>query len=158
MAMDKFLEATIEEARQGMKEGGIPIGSILVHRGTIIGRGHNRRIQRGSPVLHAEMDALENAGRQQPRFLRQAAHGPPHRARAHGDRRRQAPRDLGSVFVPIGGGGLISGIAGVVFYLAAVPDIPDAPLLVLSPAPMRRVFDAALRNIPCPNCWPRGFT
>ena len=61
--MDLFLEAAIEEARQGLQEGGIPIGSVLVHRGTIIGRGHNRRVQRGSAILHGEMDALENAGR-----------------------------------------------------------------------------------------------
>ena len=56
--------AAIEEARAGAREGGIPIGSVLVHRGRIIGRGHNRRVQRGSAVLHGEMDALENAGRQ----------------------------------------------------------------------------------------------
>ncbi len=62
--MDKFLQAAIEEAKQGLKEGGIPIGSVLVHNGKIIGRGHNRRIQKGSCVLHGEMDALENAGRQ----------------------------------------------------------------------------------------------
>ncbi len=62
--MDPFLEAAIEEARQGMREGGIPIGSVLVHRGAIIGRGHNRRVQRASAILHGEMDAFENAGRQ----------------------------------------------------------------------------------------------
>lgn len=61
--MDKFLEAAIDEARQGLAEGGIPIGSVLAVDGEIVGRGHNRRIQRGSPVLHAEMDCLENAGR-----------------------------------------------------------------------------------------------
>jgi len=61
---DPFLQAAIQEARQGMQEGGIPIGSVLVHGGTIIGRGHNRRVQRGSAILHGEMDALENAGRQ----------------------------------------------------------------------------------------------
>jgi cytosine/creatinine deaminase len=60
---DPFMQATIAEARQGLAEGGIPIGSLLVHRGEIIGRGHNRRIQKGSPILHGEMDALENAGR-----------------------------------------------------------------------------------------------
>ena len=60
---DEFLQAAIEEAQQGLREGGIPIGSVIVHRGKIIGRGHNRRIQRGSTVLHGEMDALENAGR-----------------------------------------------------------------------------------------------
>jgi cytosine deaminase len=61
--MDKFLTASIEEARKGLEEGGIPIGSIIVHDGTIIGRGHNRRIQKGSAILHAEMDCIENAGR-----------------------------------------------------------------------------------------------
>lgn len=60
---DPFMEAAIEEARQGLAEGGIPIGSVLVHEGKIIGRGHNRRIQSGSPILHGEMDALQNAGR-----------------------------------------------------------------------------------------------
>jgi len=62
--MNEFLKAAIEEAEQGLREGGIPIGSVLVHQGKIIGRGHNRRVQKGSVVLHAEMDALENAGRQ----------------------------------------------------------------------------------------------
>jgi cytosine deaminase len=62
--MDAFMEAAIAEAEQGHDEGGIPIGSVLVHRGTIIGRGHNRRLQQGSVVLHGEMDALERAGRQ----------------------------------------------------------------------------------------------
>ena len=61
--MDAFLEAAIDEARKGLAEGGIPIGSVLVHNGKIIGRGHNRRVQKGSPILHGEMDALENAGR-----------------------------------------------------------------------------------------------
>ncbi len=61
--MDPFLLAAIEEAEAGLREGGIPIGSVLVHEGRILGRGHNRRIQRGSPTLHGEMDALENAGR-----------------------------------------------------------------------------------------------
>jgi cytosine deaminase len=61
--MDKFLEAAIEEARQGLAEGGIPIGSALVIDGRIVGRGHNRRVQKGSAILHAEMDCLENAGR-----------------------------------------------------------------------------------------------
>lgn len=64
MPVDEFLKAAIDEARQGLKEGGIPIGSVLVHRGAIIGRGHNRRVQKGSSILHGEMDALENAGRQ----------------------------------------------------------------------------------------------
>ena len=58
------MRAAIEEAELGLSEGGIPIGSVLVHDGRIIGRGHNRRVQRGSVVLHGEMDALENAGRQ----------------------------------------------------------------------------------------------
>jgi len=62
--MDKYLNAAIEEAKSGLKEGGIPIGSVIVYRGEIIGRGHNRRIQEGSVVKHGEMDALENAGRQ----------------------------------------------------------------------------------------------
>ncbi|WP_404364118.1 nucleoside deaminase [Marinobacter sp.] len=61
--MDRFMEAAIEEARKGLAEGGIPIGSVLVLDGEIIGRGHNRRVQRGSVVLHAEMDCLESAGR-----------------------------------------------------------------------------------------------
>lgn len=61
--MDLFLEAAIAEARQGLSEGGIPIGSVLVIDGQIVGRGHNRRVQRGSAILHAEMDCLENAGR-----------------------------------------------------------------------------------------------
>lgn len=61
--MDKFLQAAIDEARQGLSEGGIPIGSVLVLDGAIVGRGHNRRVQQGSAVLHAEMDCLENAGR-----------------------------------------------------------------------------------------------
>jgi cytosine deaminase len=62
--MDEFMTAAIEEAQQGLREGGVPIGSVIVHRGRIIGRGHNRRVQHGSVVLHAEMDAFENAGRQ----------------------------------------------------------------------------------------------
>ena len=62
--MDEFMQAAIDEARQGLAEGGIPIGSVIVHRGQIIGRGHNRRIQQGSVIRHGEMDALENAGRQ----------------------------------------------------------------------------------------------
>lgn len=62
-ATDPFLQAAIDEARAGMREGGIPIGSVIVHRGAILGRGHNRRVQKGSAILHGEMDALENAGR-----------------------------------------------------------------------------------------------
>ena len=61
--MDEFMQAAIEEAKQGLAEGGIPIGSVLVIDGMIVGRGHNRRVQQGSAILHAEMDCLENAGR-----------------------------------------------------------------------------------------------
>lgn len=63
MTEDPFLAAAIAEAEQGLREGGIPIGSVLVSQGNIIGRGHNRRVQKRSAVLHGEMDALENAGR-----------------------------------------------------------------------------------------------
>lgn len=69
--MDPFLRAAIDEARKGLAEGGIPIGSVIVHRGVIIGRGHNRRVQQGSVVLHGEMDALENAGRQKAAVYRE---------------------------------------------------------------------------------------
>lgn len=62
--MDPFLQAAIDEARAGLAEGGIPIGSVIVHQGRVIGRGHNRRVQQGSAILHGEMDAFENAGRQ----------------------------------------------------------------------------------------------
>jgi len=62
--MDKFMKAAIEEAKKGAQEGGIPIGSVLVHEGKILGRGHNKRLQDGSVIRHGEMDALENAGRQ----------------------------------------------------------------------------------------------
>ncbi|WP_217477178.1 nucleoside deaminase [Stutzerimonas stutzeri] len=62
--MDAFMQAAIDEANKGLAEGGIPIGSVIVHQGRIIGRGHNRRVQQGSAVLHGEMDAFENAGRQ----------------------------------------------------------------------------------------------
>jgi cytosine deaminase len=61
--MDKFMKAAVEEAQKGQAEGGIPIGSVLVIDGKIVGRGHNRRVQKGSAILHAEMDCLENAGR-----------------------------------------------------------------------------------------------
>ena len=61
--MDEFMKAAIEEARTGLKEGGIPIGSVLIKEGKIIGRGHNKRIQDGDPVTHAEIDCLRNAGR-----------------------------------------------------------------------------------------------
>ncbi|RXE56629.1 hypothetical protein ABH15_00095 [Methanoculleus taiwanensis] len=70
--MDAFMQAAIEEARKGLIEGGIPIGSVLVIDGTIVGRGHNRRVQKGSAVLHAEMDCLENAGRLKPGDYRRA--------------------------------------------------------------------------------------
>ena len=69
---DPFLAAAIAEAELGLREGGIPIGSVIVHRGKIIGRGHNRRVQRGSAILHGEMDALENAGRQPARVYRES--------------------------------------------------------------------------------------
>lgn len=61
--MDPFMQAAVNEAKKGLEEGGIPIGSVLVHKGKIIGAGHNRRVQNGSSILHGEMDALENAGR-----------------------------------------------------------------------------------------------
>ncbi len=63
LIMDKFMQAALDEAEQGLKEGGVPIGSVIVHNNKIIGRGHNRRIQKGSVILHGEMDAFENAGR-----------------------------------------------------------------------------------------------
>ena len=63
MTTDPFMQAAIEEAQKGLAEGGIPIGSVLVIDGKIVGRGHNQRVQKGSCVLHAEMDCLENAGR-----------------------------------------------------------------------------------------------
>lgn len=69
--MDEFLRAAIEEAERGLAEGGIPIGSVLVHQGRILGHGHNRRVQQGSAILHGEMDALENAGRQPARVYRE---------------------------------------------------------------------------------------
>ena len=61
---DEFMKAAIAEAEEGAREGGIPIGSVIVHRGRIIGRGHNRRVQRGDPMAHAEIDCLTRAGRQ----------------------------------------------------------------------------------------------
>jgi len=70
--MDAFMQAAIEEAQLGLAEGGIPIGSVLVHDGRIIGRGHNRRVQEGSVIKHGEMDALENAGRQPASLYRDA--------------------------------------------------------------------------------------
>ncbi len=69
---DEFLRAAIEEAKQGRDEGGIPIGSVIVHNGRILGRGHNRRVQRGSATLHGEMDALENAGRLSAKVYRES--------------------------------------------------------------------------------------
>ena len=62
--MDEFMKLAIEEAELGFREGGVPIGSVIVHQGRIIGTGHNRRVQQGSVILHGEMDAFENAGRQ----------------------------------------------------------------------------------------------
>jgi cytosine deaminase len=70
--MDEFLNASIEEAKIGLFEGGIPIGSVIVHNGKIIGHGHNRRIQKGSVILHGEMDAFENAGRQPANIYRES--------------------------------------------------------------------------------------
>ena len=70
--MDPFMQAAIEEARKGLAEGGIPIGSVLVIGGQIVGRGHNRRVQQGSAILHAEMDCLENAGRLKARDYQRA--------------------------------------------------------------------------------------
>jgi len=70
--MDIFMRAAIDEALLGAEEGGIPIGSVLVHDGRILGRGHNRRVQKGSAILHAEMDALENAGRQPTHVYRES--------------------------------------------------------------------------------------
>jgi cytosine deaminase len=70
---DPFLKIAIEEARRGLAEGGIPIGSVLVIDGKVIGRGHNRRVQQGSAILHAEMDCLENAGRLRPADYRRSA-------------------------------------------------------------------------------------
>jgi len=69
--VNPFLRAAIEEAEAGMAEGGIPIGSVLVHSNVIVSRGHNRRVQKGSVILHAEMDALENAGRRSAAFYRE---------------------------------------------------------------------------------------
>jgi cytosine deaminase len=70
--MDEFMQVAIEEARAGLAEGGIPIGSVLVMNGKIIGRGHNRRVQQGSAILHAEMNCLEDAGRLKPNDYRQS--------------------------------------------------------------------------------------
>ena len=69
--MDLFMQAAIAEAVAGLAEGGIPIGSVVVHEGTIVGRGHNRRVQQGSAILHGEMDALERTGRRPASFYRE---------------------------------------------------------------------------------------
>jgi creatinine deaminase len=71
MPVDPFMQAAIEEAEAGLAEGGIPIGSVVVHDGRIVGRGHNRRVQQGSTILHGEMDALERAGRRPASFYRE---------------------------------------------------------------------------------------
>ncbi len=70
--MDSFLQQALEEARKGYTEGGIPIGSVIVHQGKVIGKGHNQRIQQGNPILHGEMDALQNAGRYPASVYRQS--------------------------------------------------------------------------------------
>lgn len=70
--MDEFMDAAVAEAAAGLAAGGIPIGSVLVHEGRIIGRGHNRRVQQGSAILHGEMDALENAGRREASVYRES--------------------------------------------------------------------------------------
>lgn len=72
MTDNDFMQAALDEAHQGLAEGGIPIGSVIVHDGRIIGRGHNRRVQQGSAILHGEMDALENAGRHPARVYRES--------------------------------------------------------------------------------------
>ena len=91
--MDEFLQAALDEARQGLDEGGIPIGSVLVRDDRILGRGHNRRQQAGSVVLHAEMDALERAGRQ-PAAVYRELHALHHAlALRHVQRRDPALRD-----------------------------------------------------------------
>jgi cytosine deaminase len=69
--MDPFMQAAVAEAETGLAEGGIPIGSVIVHQSKIIGRGHNRRVQKGSAILHGEMDALESAGRQPAKVYRE---------------------------------------------------------------------------------------
>jgi cytosine/creatinine deaminase len=70
--MNEFMKLAVEDAQRGLAEGGIPIGSVLVHQGKVIGRGHNRRVQKGSVVLHGEMDALEDAGRQPARVYQES--------------------------------------------------------------------------------------
>lgn len=71
MEIYTFMEEAIREAEKGRDQGGIPIGSVLVHNGKIVGRGHNRRVQKGSAILHGEMDALENSGRQSASFYQE---------------------------------------------------------------------------------------
>jgi len=71
METHKFIEEAIKEAQKGRDEGGIPIGSVLVHNGEVVGRGHNRRVQKGSAILHGEMDALENSGRKPASFYKE---------------------------------------------------------------------------------------
>lgn len=71
MENNKFINEAILEAKKGLSEGGIPIGSVLVRNGKVVGRGHNRRVQKGSAILHGEMDALENSGRQPASFYRE---------------------------------------------------------------------------------------
>ncbi len=70
--MDTFFKIAVDEAKAGLSEGGIPIGSVIVHGGKVLGKGHNRRVQEGSVVLHGEMDALENAGRQTAKIYRES--------------------------------------------------------------------------------------
>ena len=70
--MDQFFKEAVNQAKKGLSEGGIPIGSVLVHKGAILGKGHNRRIQKGSVILHGEMDALENAGRQEAHIYKES--------------------------------------------------------------------------------------
>jgi creatinine deaminase len=72
MHSDQYMQAAIEQAQTGLAEGGIPIGSVIVHQGVILGKGHNRRIQQGSAILHGEMDAFENAGRQPAHVYRES--------------------------------------------------------------------------------------
>jgi len=70
--MDQFFKEAVNEAKKGLAEGGIPIGSVIAHHGKILGRGHNRRIQKGSVILHGEMDAFENAGRQEAKVYKES--------------------------------------------------------------------------------------
>ena len=70
--MDKFFREAINQAKKGLAEGGIPIGSVIAYKGAILGRGHNRRVQKGSVILHGEMDAFENAGRQEAKIYKES--------------------------------------------------------------------------------------